>query len=353
MRPALLPFLPFCALSLLFAGGLACAAPASFTADKGQLVCNTAGPQAATWSGACKDGLADGAGVATWTDGTTPNKLDGKLAHGEVIDTATLIYGEHTYIGTFAHFAPHGQGFYKYPDGSMYEGGIDHGKYSGPGIFQAVDRSRYEGMWVDGDREGQGQATFALGGSYDGHWRHNQFDGAGSIVYVGGRKYTGQFKDGQVAGLPPLPAIEEHTFRINNTETHVGSLIPRQTATSPVSGARWAELSDGERRIVKSRYKALEAGDEPPYPIEGMRPLFAALTKVSHVDWSFVGPVRMHVLVGADGKPKSVTTVGKLPPEAGKYLGSILMITTYKPAVCHGQPCDMIYPLVMNFEHKL
>jgi hypothetical protein len=353
MRLPILPPLSFSLLSLIFASGLVTAAPASFTAGKAQLLCGETGRQPATWSGACKDGLADGAGIATWTDGTTPNKLDGKLALGEVADVATLVYGNSTYIGLFQHFEPQGQGFFKFPDGSMYEGNLDHGKYNGPGIFQDVDRSRYEGEWVDGRREGQGRATYALGGSYEGHWRHNRFDGAGAIVYIGGRTYTGQFTDGQVAGLPPLPAIEEHTFRISNTENHVGSLIPRQTATSPVSGARWADLSDSERRIVKNRYKALEAGDEPPYPIEGMRPLFAALTKVGHVDASFVGPVRMHVLVGADGKPKSVTTVGKLPPEAARYFGSILMITTYKPAVCHGQPCEMIYPLVMNFEHKL
>lgn len=353
MRPAILSSLSVCLLPLMFATGLASAAAASFTAGKGQLICGAAGQQPATWSGACKDGLADGAGIASWTDGTTPNKLDGKLARGEVSDVATLVYGSTTYIGLFRHFEPQGQGFFKFPNGSMYEGNLDHGKYNGPGIFQDVDRSRYEGEWVDGQREGQGRATYALGGSYEGHWHHDQFDGAGSIVYVGGSTYTGQFKDGQIAGAPPLAAIEDHTFRINNTETHVGSLIPRQTATSPVSGGRWDELSEGERRIVRNRYKALEAGDEPPYPIEGMRPLFAALTKVGYVDSSFVGPVRMHVLVGANGKPKSATTVGKLPPEAGQYLGSILMITTYKPAVCHGQPCEMIYPMVMNFERKL
>lgn len=338
---------------LLLATGLAHAAPSSFTDGKGQLRCDTSGIQRATWSGACKDGLADGPGVATWVDATTPNKLDGTLAQGAVSGVATLVYGDHTYIGTLRQFAPHGQGFFKYPDGSMYEGGVDNGEYSGPGIFQAADRSRYEGEWVHGRREGQGRATYALGGSYEGHWRNDHFDGAGSVVYVGGRTYTGQFREGRVASLPPPANVEQQLFRINDTVTGLGSHIPGETGTSPISGAPWAGLSEGERRLVREDYPALEDGDEPPYPINGMRPVIASITKVGWVDASFTGLVRMHVLVGADGKPRSVATIGKIPPEAARYLAGVLMLTAYKPAICHGKPCDMLMPMVFNFEHKL
>jgi hypothetical protein len=347
MSPSLL--LPL----LLAATALAQAAPASFSAGKGQLLCGTSGEQVATWGGACTDGLADGSGVATWTDDTTPNKFEGTLARGQVSGSATLVYGNTTYIGTFRTFEAHGQGFFKYPDGSMYEGGVDMGNYSGPGIFQDADRSRYEGEWVNGRREGQGRAIWTVGGSYDGHWRHGQFDGQGTIVYIGGRTYTGQFKDGRVAGLPPLAPVEQRTFHIANTETHVRSLIPGETSTSPVSGSRWNDLSENEKRIVKLRYPALEDGDEPPYPLEGMRPLSAGLTKVGYVDSSFEGILRMNVLVGADGKAKSATAVGKLPPEVAKYIGGVLLITRYKPAICHGTPCDMLFPFVTNFEHRL
>jgi len=342
-----------CLLPLLLASGMAGAAPASFTAGKGQLLCGTSGQQAATWSGACKDGLADGAGVATWTDDTTPNKFEGTLARGQVSGSATLVYGNTTYIGTFREFEAHGQGFFKYPDGSMYEGGVDMGNYSGPGIFQDADRSRYEGDWVNGRREGQGRATWAVGGSYDGHWAHNRFDGHGTIVYIGGRTYTGEFRNGRVASLPPLAAVEQRTFRIVNSETHVRSLIPAETSISPVSGNRWADMSESEKQVVKRRYPALEDGDEPPYPIDGMRPLSASLTKLGYVDPGFEGIVRMNVLVGADGKARSATAVGKLPPEVAKYIGGVLIITGYKPAVCHGKPCDMLFPFFTNFVRKL
>jgi hypothetical protein len=351
MRPVLPALL--CTLPLLLASALAQAAPASFSAGKAQLLCGTGGQQAATWSGACKEGLADGPGSATWTDGTTPNKLDGKLDRGVVSDVATLVFGGSTYIGTFSHFDPHGQGFYQYSDGSMYEGGIDNDKYSGPGIYVSVDRSRYEGEWLAGQRHGQGRATFALGGSYDGHWRHNRFDGAGSIVYIGGRTYTGQFKEGRVAGAAPLPPVDVQVHRITNTTAPVGTFIPRQTATSPVSGEPWAKLSESEREIVKRRYSTLEEGDEPPYPVNGMRPVHAALAKASHIDPGFAGPVRIHVLVGVDGRPKSAATIGKLPPEMSRYFAGVMMVTGYKPGVCHGQPCEMLLPMIFNYRTGL
>ena len=347
------PRLPSSMLALLLASSTAFAAPASFTPGKGQLLCGEGGEQKATWSGACKDGFAQGSGIATWTDGDTPNKLDGKLERGVVSDVATLVFGETTYIGTFVRFDSDGQGFYKFADGSMYEGGVTPDGFNGQGIFVNADRSRYEGEWVKGRREGQGRASFALGGSYDGHWRNNRFDGKGSIVYIGGRTWTGEFKDGRVADAPPLAAVEARTFRITNTASPVGTYIPAKTATSAVSGARWSDLSEGERRIVRAHYAALEEGDEPPYPVEGMRPVFASLTKVGHVDPFFSGQVRMQVLVGADGKPRSAATIGKLPPNVARFLAGILMITGYKPAVCHGKPCEMLMPLTMNFERTL
>jgi len=341
------------AAAALCAAVTAHAAPAAFTSGKAALLCGDGGEQKATWSGACKDGLADGPGIATWTDGNTPNRLDGALVRGTVSDVATLVYGTSKYIGTFAQFAPHGQGFFQYGDGSMYEGGVADGKYSGPGIFVNADRSRYEGEWVKGRREGQGRATFAVGGSYDGHWRNDRFDGRGAIVYIGGRTWTGEFKDGRVADAPPLATVDKRTYRIQNTSSPVGTFIPRQTGTAAVSGKPWAELSDGERQTARHYYVALAEGDEPPYPIQGLRPVMAALTGTSRVDPGFSGLVRMHVLVGADGKPKSVSTIGKLPPDVARFMGSVMMMTSYKPGICSGKPCEMIYVMQLHYETKM
>ena len=342
-----------CAAAALCGAVTAHAAPASFSVGKAALLCGEGGAQPATWSGACKDGLADGAGIATWTDADTPNRLDGKLERGVVSGVATLVYGTSTYIGTFARFDSHGQGFFKFADGSMYEGGVADGEFAGPGIFVNADRSRYEGEWVKGRREGQGHATFALGGSYDGHWRNNRFDGKGTIVYIGGRTWTGEFKEGRVAGAPPLAAVEVRSYRITNTTSPVGTFIPALTATSPVSGARWSDLSENERRIVRGSYATLEEGDEPPYPVDGMRPLFAALAKTTYIDRSFSGLVRMQVLVGVDGKPKSAATIGKLPPEVARFMAGNLMVIGYKPAICHGTPCEMLLPLTIRFGRSL
>ena len=336
----------------LLSSSLAHAAPASFSADKGALLCGAGGQQEATWNGACKDGLAHGAGTATWTDGTTPNKLDGTLERGNVSGVATLVYGDMTYIGTFLHFEAHGQGFFKYPDGGMYEGGIDNGKFQGPGIFQSADRSRYEGEWVADRQEGQGRATFALGGSYEGHWHHGKFDGLGTIVYAGsGRTYTGQFKEGRPVdgSATAAPSRQDDTYRIRQREASLGSYIPEVVSNnSPFSGVPWAEMSDGERAVYKRAYAALAEGDEPPYPVNGIGPIVRALGKMQGTSFGYTGAVRMTVLVAADGKAKSASTVGKVDAEAAKLVGHTLMLTNYKPARCDGKPCEMLFTIAFR-----
>ena len=50
------------------------------------------------------------------------------------------------------------------------------------------------------------------------------------------------------------------------------------------------------------------------------------------------------VLVGADGKVKSVATYGFDDPEARRLAGTAAGMLKYKPARCGGQPCDMMVP---------
>lgn len=340
-------------ISLLLASGTVHAVPASFTPDKAELLCGAEGIGTATWSGACRDGLADGAGIATWTEPDhTKVRFAGTLVRGRAGSTVDMTFGRTLYIGTLDHFTPHGQGFFKFAGGDMYEGGLDHGLTHGPGIWQDADKSRYEGEWAAGKREGQGRATYTLGGSYDGHWHDDVFDGAGTIVYAGsGRTYTGQFKDGRVAGTPAPPAYQRGDYQITHNDPSYGFGEPELAAThSPLSGGPWTALSAGERQTFKSGYKALEDGDEPPYPLDGLRPMISAISTLQGTFFDHYGQVRMNVLVGADGKAKSATTVGRVRDDVARYVGQTLMLTPYKPALCHGKPCDMIFAMCFYLE---
>jgi hypothetical protein len=115
--------------------------------------------------------------------------------------------------------------------------------------------------------------------------------------------------------------------------------------------ATWEQLTPGQQNVVKSFYKTLEDGDEPPYPLTGTRKLYSDNAKVrnsrpfNHV----TGVLRVYLLVGKDGKPISVTSYGSLDPEFIRFAGMSMMLQEFKPAICHGEPCDMVYPTVFNF----
>lgn len=61
------------------------------------------------------------------------------------------------------------------------------------------------------------------------------------------------------------------------------------------------------------------------------------------------GFLGVHVLVGKDGKPLKVTTYG-LPSQAMvRGVSHLMMLQQYKPALCHGEPCEMVYPVHFSF----
>lgn len=81
------------------------------------------------YEGKCKNGLANGKGIAQGTD---------------------------TYEGKFKNGLPHGFGTYKWANGDTYEGFFVKGKMEGKGIFKGKINGRdsvYTGMWHQGKLE--------------------------------------------------------------------------------------------------------------------------------------------------------------------------------------------------------
>jgi len=54
--------------------------------------------------------------------------------------------------------------------------------------------------------------------------------------------------------------------------------------------------------------------------------------------------IYLYVLVGADGKARSVRVIGLKDPDMRKFVARVAVTVKYKPAVCAGQPCEMVYP---------
>ncbi|WPZ36983.1 peptidoglycan-binding protein [Thalassobaculum sp. OXR-137] len=157
------------------------------------------------WSGACRNGKADGQGQLTWR---------------YVLNGA---WQQDSYEGGFQAGRLHGQGVYTWVSGDRYEGGFSDGMATGRGVFSFADGSRYEGDWRDSDfngrgvftdgagyryegdfkdgkQSGQGVATFANGYRYEGDWRDDDFNGRGVLTSPNGDRYEGDFRHGDYNG---------------------------------------------------------------------------------------------------------------------------------------------------------
>jgi len=147
---------------LLACGITSLAAPdddVSWIADKrGCKVANTfpRRGETITWSGACKNGFADGTGVLQWyLDGKEDDRYEGTLEQGWAQGKGVLSRADGgKYDGDWQHSVQQGSGRYEAPDGSWYEGEWKNGKPNGHGQYRRPDGKIFIGVWVDGVYEG-------------------------------------------------------------------------------------------------------------------------------------------------------------------------------------------------------
>ncbi|MGI4845047.1 MAG: MORN repeat-containing protein [Janthinobacterium lividum] len=306
---------------------------------------------AVSWSGACKDGYADGKGVLAWRLDEGNWKLDAVLVRGEITGEATMVYDAGKYIGPFKGGLPNGVGYFRYASsGDRYEGDVVDVRREGTGIQVAGDGSTYEGQWLKGKRHGRGKETFTLGGSYDGEWREDKMHGQGTIVYNGGRTYTGEFVNGRERGVVPLVPEDYKRFGLKDDIPAAGSLLRRDRAIgfAPMD-ATWQALTPVQKALVRNAYPALDDADEPPYPLKGTRKFYGEVAKLYQRFTDYRGDATVYVTVGADGVPASATAYGVTHQEFARYLATVAMMQRFKPALCAGTPCQMIYPIRFKF----
>lgn len=340
-------------LSLSLMGSYAHGADPAFTFGKpdcriGRLMGLSPG-HAVSWTGGCKDSYADGKGVLEWqTENRSPWKLEATLVRGEIVGEATLVFNSGRYIGTFRNGVPNGSGYFEYPRaGARYRGEVVNARFEGKGLFVARDGSTYQGEWKASARHGRGKAVFALGGSYDGEWRNGRFHGEGTLVYNSGRSVTGTFVNGRALGAASVSEGDDERFGPNDDSSAGDSQLRRARARP--SSASWQELTREQQALVRSAYPALDDGDEPPYPLTGTRALYRKAADLYEKFTDYQGMVLVHVTVGADGMPTSVGTSRIQHQEFARQLEIFLMQQRFKPALCAGKPCSMIYPMEFLF----
>ncbi|MEH6478132.1 MAG: hypothetical protein V7727_20735 [Sneathiella sp.] len=160
----------------------------------------------ATWSGACRDGHAEGEGVLAW--------------HAPIKETIS----HHVYVGHMHRGKLHGHGVYTWPDGS-----------------------RYEGMWNRDNRHGNGVYTQPDGARYDGQWKNDYWHGMGTTFDTFGHKiYAGDWIVGQRSGY----GIE--TFNCpQNMPDGIASMILKISACGMTYDGNWKDgLPNGEGTLI-------------------------------------------------------------------------------------------------------
>ena len=61
----------------------------------------------------------------------------------------------------------------------------------------------------------------------------------------------------------------------------------------------------------------------------------------------------MFVTVDSQGRAKSVSVLQSPDPKMTQYAAGVLMLETYKPALCDGTPCTMQFPFRITFSTRM
>jgi len=315
-----------------------------------------------SWSGACKDGYADGTGILQWiVKDESGDRYEGPLVKGKPEGAGTYFYVNHSnFKGTFLGGRRQGESVLTYLNGAKLVATYDQDKLVGEVDFNFANGDRYHGEWHNGIN-GKGVMVYDLGGSYDGQWLMARPNGRGAIIYPGGARREGEFRDGVIIGSVGANAVADtvidraaapakrETYEVKRDNAFTGSAIKR----AQITGAEvppdkpYQDLTQEQQAVVKKHYPILQEGDEPPYPMYGPVAMEKALLKAAG-KLNVEGELSLHVLIDGDGKPVSVAVLKSPDPELSNFTATAMMLEKYKPAVCAGKPCAMSFALNMT-----
>jgi len=138
----------------------------------------------------------------------------------------------------------------------------------------------------------------------------------------------------------PAPAPVRHY--IDSTQA-TGTIIKKQIrweSKIPLDKT-YDQLSAEEKAELFSQYEKLEPGDEPPFPAQGIKPIFNAIKKAQRLRQAR-GDLDLSVTVGPDGNAVKVEDYSEvMDGDITEMAQQVLLLTKYKPAICKGQPCTM------------
>ena len=130
-------------------------------------------------------------------------------------------------------------------------------------------------------------------------------------------------------------------YKIKEAEPATGSNIRRDVIKSSMPlDKTYRELSNEHKAMVRAEYEAMPPEDEPPFPLEGLGPLYDTLRKVSN-KLDNLGDIVFIVTVDSSGEGVSARVIKADDAQIGRYAAQVAMMTRFKPALCAGKPCTM------------
>lgn len=128
-----------------------------------------------TFIGEMLNGVEHGNGLYKFTDGTV---ISGLFNNGQIVQTATIVY----------------------KNGDVFEGKIKNLKKEGEGIYKTAKGETYAGTFMNDEISGRVKITYSDGTIYDGEFKNGKYNGKGTILYKNGTRIEGQFVNSEPSG---------------------------------------------------------------------------------------------------------------------------------------------------------
>lgn len=126
-----------------------------------------------------------------------------------------------------------------------------------------------------------------------------------------------------------------------------GTLTGRLGSSTLPADKRYSELTRDQKEAFKAQYQSMTDDDEPPFPVDGLGSLYKPIAEAQR-SMRLEGALELEAEIDSTGKARSVSVRKSPSAEITQVAAAALLFQTYKPAVCRGKPCAMVFPLQVD-----
>lgn len=153
-------------------------------------------------------------------------------------------------------------------------------------------------------------------------------------------------------GPNPMPSSGD-VLLTNAPTSFTGTILRKQltwNSNIPLNKT-WEQMTPEQKAEIAALYESMPPGDEPPFPVQGMKPVFNSIVKGQRIVRAR-GRLNMVVNVSPEGKATEVVDHGGVggpnAREMTQFAQSVLLMTKFKPAICAGKPCKSEFPFQLD-----